>query len=343
MDRIDRIRVTKLLNLVYEWRRLVFLVVLTALFTGAAAVEIQGHRGARGLWPENTLAGFEGALRIGVDVLELDVGLSRDGVPVVSHDPTLSPERTRDANGEWLDSEGLVLRQTSAAELQTYDVGRLRPDSRSARRFPRQAAVDGQAMPRLRDVFKLVERLGAEHVRFNIELKLRPEPAQWFADPKTFARAVHNEIKAAGMERRVTIQGFDWRALVAMRDIDSSIELAALTVEQSWLDNLARGQAGASAWTAGFDLDAHGGSVPRLVHALGAKVWSPYWREVSAQLLAQAHELGLTVSVWTVNDPADIEAMLDLGVDSIISDFPDRVRTSLARRKQRLAPQVGER
>lgn len=343
MDFMNSCRFTISLNPSCQWRQLAIFVVLTALSTGVAAVEIQGHRGARGLWPENTLAGFEGALRIGVDVLEMDVGLSRDGVPVVSHDPTLSPERTRDASGQWLDSEGLILRQASAAELQAYDIGRLRPGSRSARRFPQQAAVDGQKMPRLRDVFALAERLGAEHVRFNIELKLRPEPAQWFADAKTFARAVHGEIKAAGMEQRVTIQGFDWRALVAMHDIDPSIELAALTVEQSWLDNLARGQAGASAWTAGFDLDAHDGSVPRLVHALGAKVWSPYWREVNAQLLAQAHALGLTVSVWTVNDPADIEAMLDLGVDSIISDFPDRVRASLARRKQRLPPQVAGR
>ena len=343
MEFRDSCQTTIPFNANCRWRQLAIFIVLTALCASVVAVEIQGHRGARGLWPENTLAGFEGALRIGVDVLELDVGLSRDGVPVVSHDPTLSPEHTRDANGQWLDSKNLVIRQLSAAQLRAYDVGRLRPDSRSARRFPRQAAVDGQKMPRLRDVFALVERLGAEHVRFNIELKLRPEPTQWFADAKAFARAVHAEIKAAGMAQRVTVQGFDWRALLAMREIDPDIELAALTVEQSWLDNLARGQPGASAWTAGFDLDDHDGSVPHLVHAVGAKVWSPYWREVDAQLLAQAHRLGLTVSVWTVNEPADIEAMLDLGVDSIISDFPDRVRASLARRKQRLPPQVAGR
>ena len=317
--------------------------LIVLLSTSAPALEVQGHRGARGLWPENTLAGFEAALRIGVDVLELDVGLSRDGVVIVSHNPRLSPDLTRDAQGKWLSGEGPLIRHSSAEELRAYDVGRLRPGSRAAARFTEQVAVDGQRLPKLREVFELADRLGAAHVRFNIELKLRPAPADWFADPDTFARAVVGEVEAARMHDRVTIQAFDWRALVATRRVAPGLPLAALTVEQSWLDNLARGQAGASAWTAGLDLDAYGGSVPRLVHALGAGIWSPYWREVTADSLAQAHGLGLTVSVWTVNKMADIEAMVDLGVDSIISDFPDRVRSVLAQRALTVPPRIAAR
>ena len=314
--------------------------LLVLLSAGTSAVEIQGHRGARGLWPENTLAGFEAALRIGVDVLELDVGLSRDGVPIVTHDPRLSVDRTRDADGQWLRSEGPLIRQSSVSDLRVYDVGRLRPGSRAANRFPEQAAVDGQRLPTLAEVFELAEVMGASHVRFNIELKLRPTPTDWFADADTFARAVVREVEAAGMQGRVTLQAFDWRALAAIRAISPHLTLVALTVEQSWLDNLARGQSGASAWTAGMDLDAYDGSVPRLVQAFGAQIWSPYWREVTAESVAQAHDLGLTVSVWTVNTRADIEAMLDLGVDSIISDFPDRVRATLTARGLPVPPRV---
>ncbi|MCH9672536.1 MAG: glycerophosphodiester phosphodiesterase [Gammaproteobacteria bacterium] len=306
----------------------------------AMSVELQGHRGARGLWPENTLAGFEQALRIGVNVLELDVGLSKDDVPIVTHDPQLSADIARDASGQWLSGPGPILRHTSVAKLSTYDVGRLRPGSRYAKRFPEQRTVDGQRMPRLSEVFELVGRLGASHVRFNIEMKLKPGPSALYADPDTFARAVLGAIDAADMRARVSVQSFDWRALDAVRKLAPNTHLVALTAEQSWLDNLARQQPGPSPWTAGRDLDDVGGSVPQLVALFGAATWSPYWRDIDRTAVAEAQELGLKVVVWTVNEESDIRRVLDLGVDGIISDFPGRVRQVFTERGLALPPTV---
>ena len=303
-----------------------------ALTVCLVAVEVQGHRGARGLWPEHTAVGFRGALGIGVDVLELDVGLSRDAVPVVHHDPRLSADLTRDAHGEWIEAPGPALWHSLWSDLRAYGIGRARPGGRTARRCPAQRALDGQSLLRLADVFDLARRVGAESVRFNIELKLQPGLSDEFPDPDRFAKAVIAQVGAAQMSARVTLQSFDWRALLAARRIDPQVHLAALTVQQSWLDNIGRGQFGSSPWTAGLDVDDYDGSVPRLVHALGAAVWSPYYRELSGADLELAHRLGLVVSVWTVNKPADIAKMLDLGVDSIISDYPDRVRAVLAQR-----------
>ena len=307
---------------------------------GCLAVEIQGHRGARGHWPESTAAGFSGALAMGVDVLELDLGLTGDDVPVVNHDPRLSPDLVRDANGRWLKPPGPTLRMMKWADLAGYDLGMARPGSRVARRFPGQRGMDGQRVLRLADVFALVQSANATSVRFNIELKSRPDATGLYPDPIRFARAVSAEIAASGMGQRVTIQSFDWRTLVAMRSANPSIPLVALTAEQDWLDNIQRGKSGPSPWTAGLDVDDYQGSVPRLVKALGAAVWSPYFGDLQAGDVTLAHRLGLLVSVWTVNDRRDIEHVLNLGVDSIISDYPDRVRVALAERGLSLPPRM---
>lgn len=300
------------------------------------ALEAQGHRGARGLWPENTLAGFAGALGVGVDVLELDTGLSRDGVVVVAHDSRLNPALTRDADGAWLTSSGPPLRQLTFAGLQQFDVGRALPGSGLARRFPYQRTADGAKIPHLQQVFYLVERAGAVSVRFNVEIKIRPDRSSVFATPEVAALAVIEAIRRARVEARTTIQGFDWRALRAARKLAPNIATAALSAQQSWFDNIEADRIGVSAWTDGYDVDDYSGSVPHLVHASGANIWSPFWRDVNARSIAQAHALGLKVSVWTVNDPRDMQSMLRLGVDSIITDYPDRLRAVLIGRGLRV-------
>ena len=318
-------------------------LLLALLASPLAALELHGHRGARGLAPENTLPGFAAALAIGVDVLELDLALSADGVVVVSHDPLLDPAITRGPDNRWLPATGPAIRRMRYPDLTLYDVGRVDPDSELARRFPGQQAVDGTHIPRLVDVFELVRRVGADRVRFNIELKTRPvaDPAQ--PPLALFARRVVETLREAGMSDRVLVQGFDWRALAEVRGIAPDVPLACLTAQQSWMDNVQRGQPGASPWTAGLDVDRHAGSVPRLVAAFGCAVWSPYWREVDADSLAQARTAGLRVVVWTVNERDDIDAMIDLGVDGIISDYPDRVRAAMASRGMRLPEAFGSR
>ncbi len=120
--------------------------------------DLQGHRGARGLWPENTLGGFERALALGVSTLELDCAMTRDGVVVVSHDPELNPDHTRDAAGRFLARPGPVICSVDYAELARYDVGRIRPGSAYERAHPQQQALDGERIPRLADLYALLGR-----------------------------------------------------------------------------------------------------------------------------------------------------------------------------------------
>lgn len=308
------------------WARILLGTLCGASLCMAAGLDLQGHRGARGLKPENTLAAFAEALAIGVSTLELDVGLSRDDVVVVSHDPRLDPNITRAPDGRWLSGPGAPLRSLTFAQIRRYDVGRIRPGTRYARRFPHQTPVDGARIPALREVIALTERAGNDTVRFNIETKLIPTEPELTADPATFAQRLIETLRAGGVAQRASIQSFDWRTLQHVQALAPEIPTVYLTVQKRWRDNVKRGRPGPSPWTAGFDVDDYGGVVPRLVKAAGGHAWSPDHDELSAAALAEAHALGLTVIVWTVNEPAEMRRLIELGVDGIITDYPDRLR-----------------
>jgi glycerophosphoryl diester phosphodiesterase len=317
-------------------------VVFAAAFlaaTSAAAFDLQGHRGARGLAPENTLPAFARALEIGVTTLELDVAVTRDGVVVVSHDPSLNPDITRGPDGKWLEQRGPAIVSLAYEELARFDVGRIRPLSNYARSFPRQAGVDGARIPRLAEVFELARKAGNATVRFNIETKLSPATPDEALAPEPFARKVIEEIRRAGMAARSTIQSFDWRTLQVVQKEAPEIGTVYLSAQQRFLDNICTGALARtpsiapadcepSPWTAGFQLREHG-SVPRMVKAAGGRTWSPTFRDLDAARLAEARALGLRVIPWTVNEKADIVRMLELGVDGIISDRPDLVRAQM--------------
>jgi len=305
-------------------RHACILVLCTALPMMVQATEIQGHRGARGLLPENTLPAFEHAIALGVDQLELDLGMTRDGVLVAYHDRALNPDLTRDADGNWLSGPKRLLWQLEYRELSAFDVGRTRPGSRTADRFPDQEPRDGARIPTLRKVLALGRRPGAEALRFNIELKLTPLEPGATADPRRLVQAIVEVLESEGMADRATIQSFDWRIVREVQVQAPDLRTSCLTVERRWLDTIERGRSGPSPWTAGLDIDAVDGSVPRLVQQAGCAVWSPYFRDLTAEALAEAHGLGLSVVVWTVNEVDDMEALATLGVDGLITDYPDR-------------------
>ena len=313
------------------WPRCIASAGLVLALASAAAFDLQGHRGARGLAPENTLPAFERALAIGVHTLELDVGLTRDGVLVISHDPRLNPELTRGPDGRYLDGPGPLIHQHLLAELQRYDLGRLKPGGRYAAQFPDQMPVDGTRLPTLAALFALVQRSANAAVRFNIETKLSPLAPDDTAAPEVMARALIDQIRGAGLAQRCTIQSFDWRTLQVVQREAPEIPTAYLTAQQRWLDNLAATPDGTSPWTAGFLLREHG-TVPRLVKAAGGRIWSAHFNDLDAAKVSQAQALGLQVLAWTVNQPADIARLLDMGVDGLISDRPDHVRSEMARR-----------
>ena len=311
--------------------RLWTVVLLAAVSLQAAAFDLQGHRGARGLAPENTLPAFERALAIGVHTLELDVAITRDGVLVISHDPRLNPDITRDPDGRFLSGPGPLIHQTPFAELQRYELGRIKPGTRYAAQFAEQVPADGTRLPRLIDLFALVRRSGNTQVRFDIETKVFPlAPGDTLA-PEPFARALIQAIREAGMAERSSIQSFDWRTLQLVQREAPEINTVYLTAQQRWLDNVADGEAGPSPWTAGFSLRQQG-SVPRLVHAAGGRTWAAYFGDLDAAKIKEAQGLGLQVLAWTVNETTQINSLIDWGVDGIISDRPDRVRAEMARR-----------
>jgi glycerophosphoryl diester phosphodiesterase len=266
-----------------------------ALASQAAAFDLQGHRGARGLLPENTLPGFERALAIGVDTLELDVGVTRDGVVVIHHDRRLNPDLARGPDGKWVSAPAPTIHSLTFEELRTYDVGRLRPGSDYAQRFPLQQPIDGTRIPRLADLFAK-----APAVRFNIETKLVPEAPEETVAPEPFARALIAEVRKAGAAARTTIQSFDFRTLKVVEREAPEIATAYLTSGKN--------------------------SDPAKVRAAGARIWSPNFQDLDAEKLRAARSLGLKVIVWTVNEPAEIARVLDMKVDGIISDYPDRVK-----------------
>jgi glycerophosphoryl diester phosphodiesterase len=311
--------------------------------TAAHAFDLQGHRGARGLAPENTLEAFATALAIGVTTLELDLAMTRDGVLVVSHDSLLNPDHTRGPDGNFLVAQGPAIRTLSLDEVKRYDVGRLKPGTAYAAAFPQQRGMDGARIPTLAEVFELVQRKGAGHVRFNIETKLTPTSGADTPDPETFAAAFAAAVREAGLAARVTVQSFDWRTLVVMRRIAPEIERVCLTMDGGTGDTLQRGRPGASPWTAGFDIDDVGGSTPRLVSAAGCAVWSPVYREVTPDALTEARSLGLKVIPWTVNERADMSRLIALGVDGLITDYPDRLRALMAEKDMPLPPAVAAR
>lgn len=296
----------------------------------AAAFDLEGHRGARGRFPENTLPAFAFALGTGVSTLELDTAVTRDGIVVVSHNRRLNPDITRGPDGRWIEPPGAIIRSLDLAELKRHDVGTLRPGTRYAAAFPNQQAVPGTPIPTLAELVELVQRAGNRTVRFNIETKLSPlEPDEALASD-AFARTLVAELRRLGIADRSMVQSFDWRTLRIVQAEAPEIPTVYLTLEQGGEANVRRDAP--SPWLAGLTLDAAGGSLPRLVKEAGGKVWSPYFGDLAEPALREAQALGLKVVTWTVNRREDMERLIALGVDGIISDYPDLLREVLAQR-----------
>jgi glycerophosphoryl diester phosphodiesterase len=297
---------------------------LLSLALAAHAFDLQAHRGGRGLWPENTLQAFDQAVAMGVSTLELDIALTADGVPVISHDMALNPDHTRDASGAWLATEGPLIRSLTLAQLQAYDVGRLRPGSQYAEQFATQAPKDGERIPTLAALFERVKARKAHAVRFNIETKIDPTRPDDSASPDIMVRALLAAIDKAGMADRVTIQSFDWRSLARVGQLAPQMPRAYLSTARTLKD---------SRWTAGLNA-ADFGSTPQLVKAAagttpGPVVWSPAGNTVTAAAVKEAQTLGLQVVPWTINTRADMATLIGLGVDGMITDYPDRLRTEM--------------
>ncbi len=290
-----------------------------------AALDIQGHRGARGLQPENTLPAFETALDLGVTTLEFDLHFTADGEVVVWHDPVIDDSKcglTPGADGPDPDDplvpdEDLMISNLSVGDLANFvcdrnpDLARF-PDQRAS---PTTLAGDDYRITTLGAVFDFVDayaqdesksseqRSLAAAVVFNIETKRKPDNPSTIGDDfdgttaGAFEVAIVEIVAERGLGERVVVQSFDHRSLWAIQSVDPSIRLAALTTRQA----------------------------PDLAEYArrGASIWSPNQADVTAERIDEAHDLGLLVIPWTINEVDDMKKLIELGVDGLITDRPD--------------------
>jgi glycerophosphoryl diester phosphodiesterase len=282
----------------------------------AGAFDLQAHRGGRGLTPESTIAGFKNAISLGVTTLETDLAVTKDDVLVLSHEPRLNPDLVRGPDGKWLTGIGPTIHSLTLAELKSYDIGRLNPATKYGQQFPTQTPADGERFPTLAELYAM----SGPGVRFNIETKIDPTKPDETVDPAHFARLAVDAIRAAKMQKRTTIQSFDWRTLVEAKRLAPEIETVCLTIESRDMNTVSPRP---SPWLAGLDVK-NTGMVVQLARIAGCSAWSPFWRNVTAATVIEAHALGLKVVPWTVNDPAEMRRLIDIKVDGLITDYPDR-------------------
>jgi glycerophosphoryl diester phosphodiesterase len=234
----------------------------------------------------------------------------------------------------WLRDVGPAIFSLTLAQLRAYDIGRLNPDHRYAKDWPAQRAVDGERFPTLAELFALANASG-KPVRLNIETKITPTSGADTPDAAAFIRRVIDVVQSSGMSQRTVIQSFDWRTLIDSRRIEPEIATACLTAEFERFNTVRADASGASAWHGGLKLSDHG-SLPKLVKAAGCALWTPNFRALDASRLREAKHLGLGVIVWTVNEPRDMTEIIDVGVDGIITDYPDRLRAVMQARGMQL-------
>ncbi|TBR25879.1 glycerophosphodiester phosphodiesterase [bacterium] len=260
-----------------------------ALLSAASAdarVLVHGHRGSRGTRPENTLAAFREALRAGVDVLELDLAVTKDDVLVVSHDPLLEPALCLGPDGK--PGAPVLIRSLTLAEVKAYDCGSLKNP-----RFPRQVPQPGERIPTLAEVLAL-----SPTVRFNIETKVFPAHPEAAPDPAQFATVLAFALHKAKVIDRVVVQSFDRRTLEAVKRFAPGVRTAMLTSD-NLVDFAALAKAGS------FD------------------VISPDADWITKDDVAALHAMNVQVAPWTVNDEAGWARVLEMGVDAIITDYPE--------------------
>ena len=307
--------------------------------------DLEAHRGGRDVRPENTLYSYAYAIELGATSIECDMQLTKDGQIVMSHNPILNSDITRDENGNYIKNNKYDIRLMTVDELKKFDVGVMDPncgeyyDLHGKTQFTYDAKI-----PTLEELMQLIQSYGDKNIVLNIETKSYPDPASAGyknnADPKKFVEVFNNIVKKYNMEDRVVLQSFDWQTLIEMKKLNPNISTSALWQEQpSWgrdSESLRRYEKKKSSWLGGLDIKDYQGNSVKAAHAIGTDIISPYYTEISKQDVDEAHSLGMKVVPWTVNNEKDMTMLLDMGVDGIISDKPWLLKQVLEKRNIKL-------
>lgn len=311
--------------------------------------DLQAHRGGIGLTVESTLASFAKGIETGVSTLELDLQITKDGREVITHDRKISGQKCQDTapvtpGDPQFPYVGKYIKDLTFAQVRSLDCG-----SKTLPQFPGQQASPGAKMPTLAEVFDLARQYRASQVKFNIETKVEAAAPEQTAPREQFVDVALREINAANMAERVSIESFDWGALRLVKERQPGIHTVALTNK----DFLQAGMPGASPWLGGIDADDFGGDLVDAAASLGFDAVSPvhgtpqngtvtdpgYVPYVTADMVNRAHAKGMQVIPWTVDDKPTMRALMDVGVDGLITDYPNLLRDVMAERSLKLPKQ----
>jgi glycerophosphoryl diester phosphodiesterase len=273
------------------------------------------HRGGAALWPENTLFAFRNAMKFGCGGAELDVQLTRDGELVVFHDFRINPEICRDPRGKWVKAPGTLIKNLTFAEVRVFDVGRPRPGGDYERAHPDLTPKDGERIPALREVVELVSM--KDDFVLLIEIKTNYRARRQSAPFGRTSEAVVSLLRAMRFLDRCILVGFDWAALIHARKIEPSL--------RCWFTTPRPSERRDALWANGFDPRKFRGSIPRAIKEAGGQGWLANRRDAVPANVREAHGLGLSFAVWTVNEVAEMRLVAAEGADCICTDRPDRL------------------
>lgn len=316
------------------------------------ATEIYSHRGAAGLAPENTIPAIETALNIGVDVIDIDVGLTKDGVIVASHDPTLSHHFTQTIDGVWLDKPGEALINLTLADIKKHWVGQINPklDSQVAEyrsQFPLQVAKANTTIPTLEEIIEFIKKWENKNsqkldsqvckpIKLQIEIKTSPTLTEATPLPEQIVPVLLKTLKAEDFLHRTEIHSFDWRNLLLIQQLEPQANISFI----SSLTDLQH-EENKQAWHASYDLNQYGGSFPKMINQLGGRIWCPIVDELTLEDVTLAKQLGIKVVPWTVDDPFLMQKLIAWDVDGIITNRPDLLRGILAAHQKQVPKSCG--
>lgn len=284
--------------------------------------QIHGHRGARGLFPENSLVAIEKALEIGCDAIEVDVCVTKDNILVALHDPILNPDIVRDPNGNWINSE-ISIRELTVEQAKKFDIGRLKPNTEYSKRFARQQPVDNTHIPTLTEVVELIQEVSPGTL-LNIELKSTGNNFHLTPESKHYVDLVAGFLTDHDIIGQSFIQSFDWRLPLQLSQTLPDLKTGLLTDQQATAAPPIFSTDSYLEFTNGLKLSDFQ-NIVYMIKETGSDIWSCNYRDLTPELMNDAIDLDLEVYVWTVNQPAAMHEMLDFGVHAITTDYPNRL------------------
>jgi len=284
-------------------------------------IRIYGHRGARGEYPENTIEGFKHTFSLQIKAIEFDVLISKDNVPTIYHNFTLNKDLTKDGNNNWLPTDDIKIYEKTFEEIKTYNVGGIDSNSKYGKTFSKQKTIETARIPSLKDLLELVKSSGKD-IFLNLEIKSSPYKQDLIPNPSEMVKLVLKDINDYSLVDQTLISSFDWRILKEVKKQNSNILRGYLSLQQGQSKTIFED----SLWVDGKFSSLELFELPKVIKSLDGHVWCPFYRDVTKENVQQAHDLGLAVNAWTVNDEEDILRMIDYSIDGIITDYPEKVK-----------------